>query len=71
MKKNIHPQCLEIHATCACGNSFKIISTLKTSIRLDVCNACHPFYTGTQRILDTGGRVNKFHTRFNKIISTK
>ncbi|AFA41321.1 50S ribosomal subunit protein L31 [Wigglesworthia glossinidia endosymbiont of Glossina morsitans morsitans (Yale colony)] len=71
MKKNIHPQCLKIYATCTCGNSFEIISTLKKSIHLDVCSKCHPFYTGTQRILNTRGRVNKFHTRFNKIISTK
>lgn len=71
MKKNIHPKCLKIYAKCTCGNSFKIISTLKKNIHLDVCNKCHPFYTGTQRILDTKGRVNKFHTRFNKIISIK
>ncbi|MDQ1237655.1 MAG: 50S ribosomal protein L31 [Wigglesworthia glossinidia] len=71
MKKKIHPKCTEVKVKCACGNSFKIISTLLNSIRLDVCNACHPFYTGKQRIVDTGGRVSKFNTRFDKIVSIK
>lgn len=70
MKKNIHPQYHSLSAFCSCGNIIKIKSTLTTSnLNLDVCNMCHPFYTGAQRIIDTRGRVNQFNKRFN--ISTK
>ncbi|CAD83274.1 50S ribosomal protein L31 [Candidatus Blochmanniella floridana] len=66
MKKNIHPQYNVISASCSCGNVIHVRSTLKHNINLDVCDACHPFYTGTQRIIDTRGRVNLFNKRFNK-----
>ncbi|WP_395479926.1 50S ribosomal protein L31 [Candidatus Curculioniphilus buchneri] len=65
MKKNIHPEYAEIEATCSCGNLFKIYSTLESNLNLDVCNECHPFYTGKQRMVDTGGRISRFNKRFS------
>ncbi|MBV9022282.1 MAG: 50S ribosomal protein L31 [Streptomycetaceae bacterium] len=67
MKRDIHPEYVETQVTCTCGNSFTTRST-KTggSIRADMCSACHPFYTGKQKILDTGGRVARFEARFGK-----
>lgn len=65
MKKNIHPQYNTISASCSCGNVMSIRSTLTSNINLDVCSMCHPFYTGTQRVADTKGRVNIFNKRFN------
>ncbi|URJ33235.1 50S ribosomal protein L31 [Candidatus Blochmannia vicinus] len=65
MKKNIHPKYNEISAHCSCGNIVNTKSTLNHNLNLDVCNLCHPFYTGTQRIVDTRGRVNLFNKRFN------
>lgn len=59
MKTDIHPQYNQIKVTCACGNTFEIGTTLK-ELRVDVCSACHPFYTGTQKFVDTAGRVDKF-----------
>jgi large subunit ribosomal protein L31 len=64
MKDGIHPKYNEIKATCSCGNVLNIRSTLGKDINLDVCSACHPFYTGKQRNVDTGGRVDKFKKRF-------
>ncbi|CUX95632.1 50S ribosomal protein L31 [Candidatus Mikella endobia] len=71
MQKNIHPQYVEIIANCSCGNVIRINSTLGHNINLDVCGACHPFYTGKQRIVDTGGRVNRFNKRFHIPVSNK
>lgn len=66
MKKNIHPKYYSLSASCSCGNIIKTQSTLTTqNLHLDVCNMCHPFYTGAQRIIDTRGRVNRFNKRFN------
>jgi len=65
MKKNIHPECYAITATCSCGNSIKISSTIIRDLNLDVCGACHPFYTGKQRDAATGGRAERFSKRFN------
>ena len=59
MQKDIHPKYNEVVATCACGAQFKTGSTLK-EIRVDICSACHPLFTGKQKILDTEGRVDKF-----------
>lgn len=70
MKQGIHPEYKEITATCSCGNVIKTRSTLGKDINLDVCGNCHPFYTGKQRVVDTGGRVERFNSRF-KIPSTK
>jgi large subunit ribosomal protein L31 len=64
MKQDIHPDYQEMTATCSCGNVIKVRSTLKKDINLDVCSSCHPFYTGKQRNVDTGGRVDKFNKRF-------
>lgn len=64
MKPEIHPVYSEITATCSCGSSFKTRSTLAKDIHLDVCSQCHPFYTGKQKIVDAGGRVDKFRKRF-------
>lgn len=64
MKEGIHPNYETITASCSCGNKFETRSTLCKDIHLDVCSACHPFYTGKQKILDTGGRVDRFNKRF-------
>jgi large subunit ribosomal protein L31 len=67
VKPDIHPEYVETRVTCACGNSFMTRSTARSGqIHADVCSACHPFYTGKQKILDTGGRVAKFEQRFGK-----
>ncbi|WP_019149116.1 50S ribosomal protein L31 [Timonella senegalensis] len=67
MKANIHPEYVETTVKCTCGNEFTTRST-KTAgvINADVCSACHPFYTGKQKILDTGGRVARFEARYGK-----
>ncbi|EIJ42726.1 ribosomal protein L31 [Beggiatoa alba B18LD] len=64
MKPEIHPAYAEINVTCSCGNTFKTRSTTKKDLHIDVCSACHPFYTGKQKILDTGGRVDKFRRKY-------
>ena len=69
MKEGIHPEYQEIEAKCGCGNVFKTRSTLCKDLTLDVCSACHPFYTGKQKVMDTGGRIDKFKKRFGSRIS--
>lgn len=64
MKTDIHPQYNEISVTCVCGNQFKTGST-KKEIRTEICSACHPFFTGTQKIVDTEGRVERFMKKYN------
>ncbi|MAZ45800.1 MAG: 50S ribosomal protein L31 [Gammaproteobacteria bacterium] len=64
MKAEIHPEYNEIKATCSCGNIIVTRSTLSEDIHVDVCSSCHPFYTGKQKMLDSGGRVEKFRKRF-------
>ena len=64
MKKDIHPTSVECKVSCACGNEFVTKST-KEELRLDICNECHPFYTGSQRNVDTAGRIEKFNKRYN------
>jgi large subunit ribosomal protein L31 len=64
MKEGIHPAYKEITVTCSCGNSFKTRSALGKDLHIEVCSACHPFYTGKQKILDTAGRVEKFRQRY-------
>jgi large subunit ribosomal protein L31 len=71
MKTDIHPNYHEITTTCSCGNVLPVMSTLKDNISLDVCSKCHPFYTGKQKILDSGGRVKKFQDRFGASGSSK
>jgi len=62
MKKNIHPMFYQATVTCACGNSFVVGST-RQAIQVDICSACHPFFTGEQKYIDTQGRVEKFMAR--------
>jgi large subunit ribosomal protein L31 len=65
MKKDIHPEYRVTEVTCTCGNTFKTRSTAPNGvIHADVCSNCHPFYTGKQKILDTGGRVARFEARY-------
>lgn len=64
MKKEIHPKYGKSIITCACGNSFETGST-KENIKVDVCSACHPFFTGKQKMFDSAGRVEKFNRRYN------
>ena len=66
MKADIHPKYGETRVSCTCGNEFVTRSTAPGEIRAEVCAACHPFYTGKQKILDTGGRVARFEQRFGK-----
>jgi large subunit ribosomal protein L31 len=67
MKKDIHPEYVTTAVTCTCGNTFTTRSTSTSgSIRSEVCSNCHPFYTGKQKILDTGGRVARFEARYAK-----
>jgi large subunit ribosomal protein L31 len=67
LKREIHPEYHETQVSCTCGNSFTTRSTVGGGvIRADVCSACHPFYTGKQKIMDTGGRVARFEARFGK-----
>ncbi len=66
MKPDIHPRYEEITVTCSCGNTFKTRSTLAKDLHIDVCSACHPFYTGKQKIVDTAGRVDKFRRKYKR-----
>jgi large subunit ribosomal protein L31 len=70
MKAGIHPEYHEVEVRCACGNTFKTRST-KTELRLEICSACHPFYTGKQKLVDTAGMVEKFERRYGKAGATK
>ena len=65
MKKDIHPNYGKAIVTCACGETFETGST-KKEIRVEICSKCHPFFTGKQRIVDTGGQVEKFQKRLEK-----
>ena len=66
MKASIHPEYKEIAVTCSCGNKFKTRSTMnKPELHVEVCSECHPFYTGTQKIVDTAGRIEKFRSKYN------
>ena len=66
MKADIHPVYNDVNVTCSCGNSFKTRSTVGHDLTLDVCSACHPFYTGKQKMLDTAGRVDKFRQKYGR-----
>ena len=69
MKPDIHPEYVDCTVTCTCGNTFHTRST-KPEIRIDICNACHPFFTGTQKLIDTGGRVQRFADKFGSAKET-
>ncbi|MGD8540380.1 MAG: 50S ribosomal protein L31 [Candidatus Aminicenantes bacterium] len=63
MKNDIHPEYVEANVTCACGNTFTTRST-KKEIRIEICSACHPFFTGKQKFVDSAGRVEKFKKKY-------
>jgi large subunit ribosomal protein L31 len=65
VREKIHPKYVEAHVHCACGNTFTTRST-RAELRTEVCSACHPFFTGEQRIVDTAGRVERFNKRWAK-----
>jgi len=66
MKENLHPEYHDATVTCACGQSFVTGTTKKTdTIKVDICNKCHPFFTGKQKLVDSGGRVDKFKKRYD------
>jgi len=65
MKKDIHPNYVEATVHCSCGNTFTTRST-KPELRIELCSQCHPFYTGKQKLVDSGGRVERFNRRFDK-----
>lgn len=72
MKADIHPNYTALKATCSCGNVIETRSAMgKDTLHLDVCSACHPFYTGQQKVVDTGGRIDKFKQRFGMTRSIK
>jgi large subunit ribosomal protein L31 len=64
MKSGIHPEYQPIMVTCTCGNKFETRSTIGQDLQVEVCSACHPFYTGKQKVVDTGGRVDKFRKKY-------
>ena len=70
MQEGIHPDYPPSNVTCACGNSFVTRST-RGDIAVDVCSACHPFYTGTQKLIDAAGRVDRFRKRYDKTVAAK
>ena len=65
MKSGIHPEYVEAKIRCSCGNEWTTHST-RAAMHVDVCNVCHPFYTGEQRIVDTAGRVERFNRRYQR-----
>lgn len=69
MKQGIHPEYMECTVKCSCGNTFVTQST-KPELKIDICNVCHPFYTGQQRFIDTGGRVQRFADKFGAATDT-
>ncbi|MBQ7258196.1 MAG: 50S ribosomal protein L31 [Abditibacteriota bacterium] len=70
MKEGIHPKYTAKKVTCACGNTFETRSTAPgDEIKVEICSACHPFFTGKQKILDTEGRVEKFNAKFSKFLN--
>ncbi len=64
MRKNIHPNYVTCQVSCACGNAFETKSNTET-MRIDICNECHPFFTGSEKIVDAAGRVEKFKKKYN------
>ena len=65
MKQGIHPDYVTAQVHCSCGNTFETRSTVG-DLRVEICSACHPFYTGKQKLVDTGGRVERFQRRYGK-----
>jgi large subunit ribosomal protein L31 len=65
-KEKIHPNYDQIRVMCACGTSFETRSTHKGDIHVEICSACHPFFTGKQKLIDTAGRVERFRRKYAK-----
>jgi large subunit ribosomal protein L31 len=65
MKEKIHPAYHEVKVTCACGNTFSTRST-KKELKVEICSACHPFFSGKQKFLDTAGRIERFNKKYSK-----
>ncbi len=70
MKKGIHPKYHEVTVTCSCGNSFSTRSTVK-ELKVEICSACHPFFTGKEKLLDSAGRVERFKRKYEKFNKDK
>ena len=66
MKEGIHPEYHDVKVVCSCGNAFTTRSTKGKEMHVEVCSACHPFYTGKQKVLDTAGRVDKFRRKSSR-----
>ena len=67
MKAGIHPSYNEVRVHCACGHTFQTRSTHKNDIHVEICSACHPFFTGKQKLMDTAGRVERFRRKYAKV----
>ncbi|MBL4729865.1 MAG: 50S ribosomal protein L31 [Sulfurimonas sp.] len=65
MRKELHPEFITCKVTCACGNSFEN-KAVEDTLNIDICSECHPFFTGSERMVDTAGRIEKFNARYNK-----
>ena len=71
MRAAIHPEYKDVAVTCSCGNKFTTRSTMgKPTLHVEVCSECHPFYTGTQKIVDTAGRIEKFRSKYGTTAKT-
>jgi len=66
MRPDIHPDYKETTFTCACGEKFKGNSTMGGDVHMDICSACHPFFTGKEKLMDSAGRIEKFNRRYNR-----
>ena len=70
MKPDIHPKYVKVTVKCACGNEFETRSTVGKSLSVDICSACHPFFTGRQKLMDTAGRIDRFRRKYAKMKTT-
>ena len=66
MKENIHPKTFKAKIRCHCGNEIEVLSTKSEAFDVEICSACHPFYTGKQRFVDTAGRIDRFRKKYAK-----
>ncbi len=71
MKAGIHPEYATVKVRCACGEEFETSSTHKGAIHLEICSACHPFFTGKQKLIDTAGRVERFRRKYGQTRAEK
>ena len=65
MKKDLHPNFVDCTVTCSCGNTF-VNKAVQDTLKIDICSECHPFFTGSERMVDTAGRIEKFNARYAK-----